>query len=68
MSIYTDLWISFKQLCNIPLYVVLMGTLAVSSCLLLFFFFSYGHVARNVILFLIWHTLMYSWIKYVYLY
>lgn len=47
--IHTDLLISFKQLCNIPLYVVLVGTSAVSSFFLLiimlpgmFFFFYFG--------------------------
>lgn len=46
MSVHTDLLISFKQLCNIPLYVALVGT----------FFFPYCHVARNVLLFLFWHA------------
>lgn len=42
MSVHTDLLISFKQLCNIPLYVALVGTFFSPIAMLPgMFFFSY---------------------------
>lgn len=41
MSVHTDLLISFKQLCNIPLYVVLLGLFFSPIAMLPGMFFSY---------------------------